>query len=94
MARVLALDPDVILLDEPTSALDPIATLKIENLLRELSTNLTIIIAPHNTQQSARIAHDAAFFLQGELIEFGKGNELFINPRDKRTQDYVTGRFG
>lgn len=94
LARVLALNPEVILLDEPTSALDPIATLKIENLLRELSQQLTIIIAPHNTQQSARIADDAAFFLQGELIETGKGNQLFINPKEKRTQDYIAGRFG
>jgi len=94
MARVLALKPEVILLDEPTSALDPIATTKIENLLQELSSSLTIIIAPHNTQQAARIAAMGAFFLQGELIESAPGEDIFMRPRDKRTQDYVNGRFG
>jgi len=94
LARVLALKPEIILLDEPTSALDPIATLKIENLLRDLSEHLTILIAPHNTQQSARIADDAAFFLQGELIEYGEGKDIFIRPKEKRTQDYIAGRFG
>lgn len=94
LARVLALEPEVIMLDEPTSALDPIATANIEDMLRELKNQYTIIIAPHNVQQAARIADYAAFFLMGELIEYGKGIELFQVPKDKRTSDYVTGRFG
>ena len=94
LARVLALKPEVIMLDEPTSALDPISTLKIEGLLHDLSENFTIILAPHNTQQAARMADDAAFFLQGELVEIGAGKEMFVRPKDKRTQDYVAGRFG
>lgn len=94
IARVLALEPEVILLDEPTSALDPISTSKIENLLQLLSQSFTIVIAPHNTQQSARIADFAAFFLQGELIETGEGQVIFLNPSDKRTQEYIQGRFG
>lgn len=94
LARVMALEPEIILLDEPTSALDPISTAKIETLLRELSTSITIILAPHNTQQAARMADYAAFLLQGELIEFGRGQDLFLNPIDKRTADYVRGRFG
>ncbi len=94
IARTLALEPQVILLDEPTSALDPIVTAKIESTMRELSTSLTILWAPHNTQQAARIADDAAFFLQGELIETGLAEQIFVRPKDKRTQDYINGRFG
>jgi phosphate transport system ATP-binding protein len=94
IARVLALKPEVILLDEPTSALDPISTAKIESLLQELSSEFTIVLAPHNTQQAGRMAEESAFFLQGELIEIGSGKELFVRPKDKRTQDYVDGRYG
>ena len=94
IARVLALQPEVILLDEPTSALDPVATVKIETLLRDLSESLTIIIAPHNTQQAARVSDYAAFFLTGELVEYGPKAQIFTLPKDKRTQDYIEGRFG
>jgi phosphate transport system ATP-binding protein len=94
IARVLALEPEVILLDEPTSALDPVSTHKIENMLRELAATITVVIAPHNTQQAARVADYAAFFLQGELIETGPGETLFTRPKDKRTQDYIEGRYG
>ncbi|NMB53090.1 MAG: phosphate ABC transporter ATP-binding protein [Leptolinea sp.] len=94
MARVLALQPEIILLDEPTSALDPLATAKIEELLRDLKEKFTIVIAPHNTQQSARISDMAAFFLQGELVEYAPAESMFTFPKDKRTQDYITGRFG
>lgn len=94
LARVLALEPEVILLDEPTSALDPIATANIEEMLRELKKQYTIIIAPHNVQQAARVADFAAFFLMGELVEYGNGIDLFTVPKDQRTSDYVTGRFG
>jgi len=94
LARVLALQPEIILLDEPTSALDPLATAKIEELLRELKEKFTIVIAPHNTQQSARISDMAAFFLQGELVEYAPAETIFTVPKDKRTQDYITGRFG
>lgn len=93
LARSLALQPEVILLDEPTSALDPISTLRIEGLLQELKQEFTIVMAPHNTQQAARMSDFAAFFLQGELIETGD-QSIFTNPMDKRTQDYVEGRFG
>jgi phosphate transport system ATP-binding protein len=91
---VLALKPKVILLDEPTSALDPVSTAKIEQGLQELKQTYTIVLVPHNVQQAARMADYAAFFLQGELIEFGKGTSLFLSPKDKRTQEYVEGRFG
>jgi phosphate transport system ATP-binding protein len=94
LARVLALQPDVIMLDEPTSALDPIATARIEQSLQELKQLYTIIIAPHNTQQAARVADYAAFFLQGELIEHGEGPKIFTLPADKRTREYIEGRFG
>ncbi len=94
MARCLALHPDVILLDEPTSGLDPISTGKIEASLQELKQSYTIVLVPHSVQQAARVADFAAFFLQGELIEKGIGKELFINPKDKRTEDYIMGRFG
>jgi phosphate transport system ATP-binding protein len=94
LARVLALEPEVIMLDEPTSALDPVATSKIESLLTELKEKYTIILAPHNVQQSARMADYAAFFLMGELVEYSNGKNMFLTPKDKRTQDYVMGRFG
>lgn len=94
IARVLALQPEVILLDEPTSALDPIATARVEDLLEELSREFTIIIAPHNTQQSARVADFAIFLLQGELVEYGEGKSLFMNPKDRRTMEYIEGRYG
>jgi phosphate transport system ATP-binding protein len=94
LARVLALEPEVVLLDEPTSGLDPISTAKVEESLQLIKRQYTVVIAPHSVQQAARIADLAAFFLQGELIEFGPGPQLFVAPRDKRTNDYVTGRFG
>ena len=94
LARVLALDPKVILLDAPTSGLDPISTAKIEESLRELKKRYTIVLAPHSVQQASRTADFAAFFLQGELIETAQGKDLFTAPKDKRTQDYVEGRFG
>lgn len=94
LARSLVLQPEVILLDEPTSGLDPISTGKVEATLQELKERYTIILVPHSVQQAARVADFAAFFLQGELIEQGLGKELFINPKDKRTEDYIMGRFG
>jgi phosphate transport system ATP-binding protein len=94
LARVMALEPEVILMDEPTSGLDPISTGKVEESLQELKKNYTIIIVPHSVQQAARIADYAAFFLQGELIEYAPGKELFYNPQNKKTEDYVEGRFG
>lgn len=94
IARVLALEPEVILLDEPTAALDPVSTSKIEEALIDLKQRYTIVIAPHNVQQAARIADDAAFFLMGELIECGPATQLFTKPHDRRTEDYITGRFG
>ncbi len=94
LARVLALEPDIILLDEPTSGLDPISTGKVEQSLQKLKENYTIILVPHSVQQAARAADYAAFFLQGELIEYAPGDNLFVNPKDARTQDYVEGRFG
>lgn len=94
LARVLALEPEIILLDEPTSGLDPISTGKVEQSLQELKENYTIILVPHSVQQAARAADYAAFFLQGELIEYAPGDNLFVNPKDERTQDYVEGRFG
>jgi phosphate transport system ATP-binding protein len=94
LARTLALRPEVILLDEPTSALDPVSTAKIESVLQDLKEQFTIILAPHNTQQAARTADFAAFFLQGELIETAPGKDIFMRPREKRTQEYVEGRFG
>ena len=94
IARSLALEPEVLLLDEPTSGLDPISTAKVEHSLFELKSQYTIITVPHSIQQAARVADYAAFFLMGELIEYRVGTELFTAPRDRRTEDYVTGRFG
>jgi phosphate transport system ATP-binding protein len=94
LARTLALRPEIILLDEPTSALDPVATAKIESSLEQLKKEYTIIIAPHNTQQASRIADYVAFFLQGQLIEFSTSDNIFTRPKDKRTLDYITGKFG
>lgn len=94
IARSLALEPQVLLLDEPTSGLDPISTNKVENSLFELKKDYTIVIIPHSIQQAARVADYAAFFLMGELVEHRPGSELFTVPRDKRTEDYITGRFG
>ncbi|HEX2993095.1 MAG TPA: phosphate ABC transporter ATP-binding protein [Anaerolineales bacterium] len=94
LARVLALQPEVILLDEPTSGLDPISTGKVESALQELKKEYTIILVPHSVQQAARTADYAAFFLQGELVEYGDGKMMFTTPHDKRTEDYITGRFG
>ena len=94
IARALAVRPDVLLMDEPTSALDPISTGKIEELAQELKKEYTIVIVTHNMQQAARISDKTGFFLLGELIEFGATDEVFDSPRDKRTEDYITGRFG
>jgi len=94
IARVLAVEPEVILMDEPCSALDPLSTLKIEELMRELERSYTIIIVTHNMQQAARVSDWTGFFLLGELVEYNKTGELFSRPKDKRTEDYITGRFG
>lgn len=94
LARSLALEPDVLLLDEPTSGLDPISTNKIEATLAELKEEYTIVIVPHSIQQAGRVADYAAFFWMGEMIEYRSGGEIFVNPREKRTEDYITGRFG
>jgi len=99
IARAIAVQPDVVLMDEPCSALDPIATLKIEDLMRELAENYTIIVVTHNMQQAARVSDYTAFFNMdadraGYLVEYGPTTEVFTNPRDKRTEDYITGRFG
>jgi phosphate transport system ATP-binding protein len=94
LARSLALEPEVILLDEPTSGLDPISTDKVEASLLDIKQNYTVILVPHSIQQAARTADTAAFFLQGELIECAPGKQLFVTPKDKRTEDYIQGRFG
>ncbi|MBN1484417.1 MAG: phosphate ABC transporter ATP-binding protein [Chloroflexia bacterium] len=94
IARSLALNPEVLLLDEPTSGLDPISTGKVERSLNELKKDYTIVIVPHSVQQAARLADYAAFFLMGELVECGRGEDVFTNPQDQRTEDYITGRFG
>ncbi len=94
IARTMAVSPEVILMDEPTSALDPVATMRIEELMEDLKKEYTVIIVTHNMQQAARISDKTAFFLSGELIEFDKTNKIFANPSDKRTEDYITGRFG
>ncbi len=94
IARCLAIEPDVILMDEPTSALDPISTLKVEELVQELKKDYSIVIVTHNMQQAARISDRTAFFLNGEVVEYSETDKLFSNPADKRTEDYITGRFG
>lgn len=94
IARVLAVNPEVILMDEPASALDPISTSKLEDLIRELKNNYTIVIVTHNMQQAARVSDYTGFFLNGYLVEFNHTNEIFINPHNKETEDYITGRFG
>lgn len=94
IARALAVKPDVLLMDEPTSALDPISTLKVEELMAELKDNYTVVIVTHNMQQATRIADNTAFFLVGEMVEMNKTETLFSRPMDKRTEDYITGRFG
>ena len=94
IARALAVEPEVLLMDEPTSALDPISTSKIEELAMELKEKYTIVIVTHNMQQAVRISDHTAFFLLGELVEYGETEKLFSQPQDKRTEDYITGRFG
>lgn len=94
IARLLAVEPEVLLMDEPCSALDPISTMKIEELVTELKNRYTIIMVTHNMQQAARVSDQTAFFLNGELVEHGKTDAIFTKPQDKRTEDYITGRFG
>ncbi|MEG1381731.1 MAG: phosphate ABC transporter ATP-binding protein, partial [Ruthenibacterium sp.] len=94
IARALAVEPDVLLMDEPTSALDPASTMRVEELMSVLKERYTVVIVTHNMQQAARISDKCAFFLLGEVIEFGETEQLFSMPRDKRTEDYITGRFG
>ncbi|MCX5714875.1 MAG: phosphate ABC transporter ATP-binding protein PstB [Candidatus Omnitrophica bacterium] len=94
IARLIAVKPDIVLMDEPCSTLDPKATQRIEELMRELKNNYTIIIVTHNMQQAARVSDDTGFMLLGELIEFGKTEDIFTRPGDKRTEDYITGRYG
>lgn len=94
IARVLSVEPEVLLMDEPTSALDPISTMKVEELAQELKEKYTIVIVTHNMQQAARISDHTAFFLTGEMIEYGETDFIFTKPSDKRTEDYITGRFG
>ena len=94
IARALAVEPEVLLMDEPASALDPISTSKIEELIHSLKKEYTIVIVTHNMQQATRISDKTAFFLLGEVIEFGETEQVFALPRDKRTEDYITGRFG
>jgi phosphate transport system ATP-binding protein len=94
IARVLAVEPDVLLMDEPTSALDPISTAKIESLLDELKKSYTIVIVTHNMQQAGRVSDKTGFFLHGELIEHAPTKEIFFNPKDLRTENYISGRFG
>jgi len=94
IARALAVDPEVLLMDEPASALDPVSTSKIEDLIFQLKNQYTIVIVTHNMQQAARVAENTGFFLMGKLVEFDKTHKIFTNPSDKRTEDYITGRFG
>jgi len=94
IARALAVDPEVLLMDEPASALDPISTAKIEDLIFQLKSDYTIVIVTHNMQQAARVAENTGFFLMGNLVEFNATTKIFTNPSDKRTEDYITGRFG
>ncbi len=94
IARALAVEPEVLLMDEPTSALDPISTLKIEELMEQLKKEYTVIVVTHNMQQAARVSDYTAFFLVGEVVEFASTDDIFTRPKDKRTEDYITGRFG
>ncbi len=94
IARALAVDPEVLLMDEPASALDPVSTSKIEDLIFQLKTQYTIVIVTHNMQQAARVAENTGFFLNGKMVEFDSTHKIFTNPKDKRTEDYITGRFG
>lgn len=94
IARALAVQPDVLLMDEPTSALDPISTAKVEDLMEELKKKYTVVVVTHNMQQAVRVSDDTAFFLVGEMVEFGSTKQIFSYPQDKRTEDYITGRFG
>jgi phosphate transport system ATP-binding protein len=94
IARALAVDPEVLLMDEPASALDPVSTSKIEDLIFQLKTQYTIVIVTHNMQQAARVAEKTGFFLNGRMVEFDSTHKIFTNPSDKRTEDYITGRFG
>ena len=94
IARALAVEPEVVLMDEPASALDPIATAKIEDLIHELKERYTIVIVTHNMQQAARVSDQTAFFYMGHLVEVGSTEQIFTNPREQRTEDYVTGKFG
>jgi phosphate transport system ATP-binding protein len=94
IARVVAVEPEVLLMDEPCSALDPVATMRIEELMQELVKRYTIVIVTHNMQQAARVSHDTGFMLLGELVEFGLTTQVFTSPRDQRTEDYVSGRYG
>ena len=94
IARALAVDPEVLLMDEPASALDPVSTSKIEDLIFQLKSQYTIVIVTHNMQQAARVAEKTGFFLNGRMVEFDLTHKIFTNPSDKRTEDYITGRFG
>jgi phosphate transport system ATP-binding protein len=94
IARALAVDPEVLLMDEPASALDPVSTSKIEDLIFQLKSQYTIVIVTHNMQQAARVAENTGFFLNGKMVEFDSTHKIFTNPKDKRTEDYITGRFG
>jgi phosphate transport system ATP-binding protein len=94
IARALAVDPEVLLMDEPASALDPVSTSKIEDLIFQLKSQYTIVIVTHNMQQAARVAENTGFFLSGKMVEFDSTHKIFTNPKDKRTEDYITGRFG